>query len=59
MSHECLDAMKIEIDVIENNKTRELTELPCGKKAIGLKWVLKTKLNSDEIVFKYKVRLVV
>lgn len=34
------------------------TDLPCDKKAIGVKWVLKTKLNPDRPVFKYKARLV-
>jgi len=34
-------------------------ELPRGKKAIDVKWVYKTKLNSQCKVGKYKTRLVV
>jgi hypothetical protein len=30
---------------IENNRTWELTALPAGHRAIGLKWVYKVKRN--------------
>lgn len=53
------EAMKSEIDSIEKNQTWELTTLPEGFKAIGVKWVYKTKLNEDGKVEKYKARLVV
>ena len=51
--------MKTKIDVIERNGTWKLTELPEAKKAIGVKWVFRTKFNSDGSIFKHKARLVV
>ena len=56
---EWIEAMKAEIDVIERNGTWKLTELPEAKKAIGVKWVFRTKFNSDGLIFKQKARLVV
>lgn len=41
------DAMNIELKSIEKNKTWELTTLLDGMKAIGVKWVFKTKLNEN------------
>ena len=38
-------AMYEEIATIERNNTWKLTGLPKGHKAIGVKWVYKTKLN--------------
>ena len=37
--------MKAKIDVLERNGTWKLTELLEAKKAIGVKWVFKTKFN--------------
>jgi hypothetical protein len=34
-------------------------DIPQHKKAIGVRWVYRTKLNSDGYVNKYKARLVV
>ena len=51
-------AMGEEIESIEKNKTWELTTLPKGHRAIGVKWVYKTKKNADGDVEKYKARLV-
>ncbi|PKI74464.1 hypothetical protein CRG98_005146 [Punica granatum] len=45
--------------MIEKNQTWELVERPQNRKVIGVKWVYKTKLNSDGSVNKYKARLVV
>ena len=53
------EAMNIEIQAIEKNKTWELTTLPHGAKSIGVKWAFKTKLNEKGDVDKYKARLVV
>ncbi|GAA0152653.1 hypothetical protein LIER_37533 [Lithospermum erythrorhizon] len=50
--------MNEEIDAIKKNDTWELTNLPEGHKAIGIKWVYKTKTNQDGKVKKYKARLV-
>lgn len=43
---------------IKKNDTCELVELPQGKKAIGSKWVYKTKYNVDETIERHKSRLV-
>ncbi|KAK0579794.1 hypothetical protein LWI29_031544 [Acer saccharum] len=51
-------AMDDEIRSIEKNKTWELTNLPKGRKAIGVKWVYKTKRNAKGEVQRYKARLV-
>ncbi|GAU27929.1 hypothetical protein TSUD_160240 [Trifolium subterraneum] len=52
-------AMDVEIEAIEANGTWEITDLPKGSKAIGVKWVYKTKYNELGQVDKYKARLVV
>lgn len=44
--------------MIENNNTWELVDRPSYKKAIGVKWVYRTKLNPDGSINKYKARLV-
>jgi len=54
-----LDAMKEELKMIEKNQTWELVDRPQHKKAIGVKWIFRTKMNSDGSVNKYKARLVV
>jgi Reverse transcriptase (RNA-dependent DNA polymerase) len=50
--------MDDEIRAIEKNDTWELTSLPRGHKAIGVKWVYKKKMNPQGEVEKYKARLV-
>ena len=52
-------AMKEELRMIEKNNTWELVERPSNKNVIGVKWVYRTKLNSDGSVNKHKARLVV
>ena len=37
-----------ELAAIEKNQTWDLVELPEGKKAVGLKWVFKTKFKADD-----------
>ena len=54
-----MQVMEEENHSIEKNETWELTSLPIGKKAIGVKWVYKTKFKLSEEVDKYKVKLVV
>lgn len=51
-------AMDEEINAIENNGTWVITSLPQGHKAIGVKWVYKTKRNASGEVQRYKARLV-
>ncbi|KAG6427561.1 hypothetical protein SASPL_111807 [Salvia splendens] len=50
-------AMDEEINAIEKNDTWSLTTLPEGRKAIGVKWVYKTKKNTNGEVQRYKARL--
>nr|GEX24164.1 ribonuclease H-like domain, reverse transcriptase, RNA-dependent DNA polymerase [Tanacetum cinerariifolium] len=50
--------MKFELDSINRNSTWELTTLPTGHKAIGLKWVFKTKKDANGNTIKHKARLV-
>ena len=45
--------------MIKKNQTWELVDRPKHKKAIGVKWVYRTKFNPDGSVNKYKARLVV
>ena len=42
----------------KKNGTWELTDLPKGGKAIGVKWVYKTKYNEHGEIDKHKARLV-
>ncbi|GJV20715.1 retrovirus-related pol polyprotein from transposon TNT 1-94 [Tanacetum coccineum] len=51
-------AMEEEIKSIEKNDTWELTTLPKGQKAIGVKWVYKAKKNAKGEIEKYKARLI-
>src|SRR3954468_3838474 len=40
------------------NQVWDLVDLPAGPKAIGNKWVLKIRRNSDGSIERYKARLV-
>ena len=51
-------AMQEELDAIEENATWKLTELPKGRKAIGSKWVFKTKRDENGTIVRHKARLV-
>nr|GEU96890.1 ribonuclease H-like domain, reverse transcriptase, RNA-dependent DNA polymerase [Tanacetum cinerariifolium] len=53
-----IEAMKVELDSINRKNTWELTTLPTGHKAIGLKWVFKTKKDVNGNIIKHKARLV-
>ncbi|GJX53781.1 zinc finger, CCHC-type containing protein [Tanacetum coccineum] len=53
-----IEAMEIELDSINKNNTWTLTTLPPNQKAIGLKWVFKTKRDAKGNIIKYKARLV-
>ena len=50
--------MEEEINVIKKNNTWELSTLPKGHEAIGVKWVYKAKKNTQGDVERYKARLV-
>ncbi|EOY13666.1 Uncharacterized protein TCM_032303 [Theobroma cacao] len=51
--------MEVEMSMIRKNQTWILVKKPDKQKVIGVKWVYRTKLNSDGFVNKYKARLVV
>ena len=51
-------AMEEEINAIKKNNTWELSTLPKGYEAIGVKWVYKAKKNAQGDVERYKARLV-
>ncbi|KAJ0540969.1 putative RNA-directed DNA polymerase [Helianthus annuus] len=53
-----IEAMKAELDSINKNNTWNLTELPRDHKAIGLKWVFKTKKDANGNIVRHKARLV-
>ena len=53
------DAMNVELQALEMNGTWSLTKLPVGKKAIGCKWLFKTKYRSDGTIERHKARLVI
>nr|GEX59844.1 ribonuclease H-like domain, reverse transcriptase, RNA-dependent DNA polymerase [Tanacetum cinerariifolium] len=53
-----IETIEIELDSINKNNTWTLTTLPTNQKAIGLKWVFKTKRDAKGKIIKYKARLV-
>nr|GFD31620.1 ribonuclease H-like domain, reverse transcriptase, RNA-dependent DNA polymerase [Tanacetum cinerariifolium] len=53
-----IEAMQIEIDSINKNKTWKLATLLDNQKAIGLKWVFKTKRDGNGNIIKHKALLV-
>jgi hypothetical protein len=50
--------MEEEMRSIHDNQTWELTTLPAGHRAIGLKWVFKVKKDPAGLIVKHKARLV-
>ncbi|GJR08666.1 zinc finger, CCHC-type containing protein [Tanacetum coccineum] len=53
-----IEAMEIELDLVNKNNIWTLTTLPTNHKAIGLKWVFNTKRDAKGEIIKYKARLV-
>ena len=52
------NAMKDELNSMASNQVWDLVELPKGVKAIGCKWVYKTKRDQKGNIERYKARLV-
>jgi len=50
-------AMNAALEALELNHTWKITSLPPRRKAIGYKWLYKTKFNLDSSINKYKARL--
>ena len=57
-SNEWAKAMKSEMKSLNKNDVQELVELPKGRKAIGCKWIFKTKIDGEGNIERYKARLV-
>ena len=57
-SEKWYNAMKEELQSMDDNKVWELVELPDGAKQVGCKWVYKTKRDSKGNIERYKSRLV-
>ncbi|KAL3378593.1 hypothetical protein AABB24_004490 [Solanum stoloniferum] len=53
-----MQAMKLEIQALEDNNTWEIVDLPPGKNAIGSKWVYKIKYKANGELERFKARLV-
>ena len=53
------EAMWEEMESMWTNQVLDLVDLPTGRKAIGNKWVLKIKSNSDGSIERYKTRSIV
>ena len=51
-------AAQEEYDSLLAHKTFSIVPLPAGRKAVGSKWVFKTKRNAEGRVIRYKARLV-
>ena len=56
---EWVQAMQAEIDALERNDTWKVTSLPSHRKALGCKWVYKTKFKPNGDIERCKARLVV
>ncbi|KAE9589571.1 putative RNA-directed DNA polymerase [Lupinus albus] len=52
------DAIRKELTALNDNKTWIIFHLPSNKRAIGCKWVFKTKHKSDGSIERHKARLV-
>lgn len=55
---EWIKAMNEDLLALKSTHTWSICSLPSDKRAIGCKWVYKTKLNADGSLERYKARLV-
>lgn len=56
--NEWVNAMKDELNSLQENGTWALTNLPSGRKAIKTKWVFRRKRDDEGNVIRFKARLV-
>nr|GEY55538.1 hypothetical protein [Tanacetum cinerariifolium] len=57
-SEKWLNAMKVEMQSMSDNKVWDLVDLPPNEKTIGRKWLFKTKTNMDGAVHTFKAHIV-
>ncbi|CAL8991218.1 unnamed protein product, partial [Prunus brigantina] len=50
-------AMQEELQALDDNNTWSIVELSKGKKAVGSRWIYKTKFHSDGSIERHKARL--
>ncbi|PRQ60643.1 putative RNA-directed DNA polymerase [Rosa chinensis] len=50
-------AMADELQALNDNNTWSIVQIPKGKKAVGCRWIYKTKFHSDGTVERHKARL--
>nr|GEU88454.1 ribonuclease H-like domain-containing protein [Tanacetum cinerariifolium] len=53
-----VEAMNLEMEPFNRNRTWEVTDLPTDRKPIGSKWVFKVKYKSNGEVERFKAKLV-
>ena len=53
-----IEAMKLEVKALEDNKTWLVVDLPLGKHTVGSKWIYKIKYKADGDIERFKARLV-
>jgi hypothetical protein len=53
-----VQAIKEEMEALQNNKTWNLVPMPRNKKIVGCKWVFSIKHKADGSIERYKARLV-
>ena len=53
-----IEAMKLEIKALEDNKTWLVVDLPLGKHAVYSKWIYKIKHKADGDIKRFKSRIV-
>lgn len=53
-----VNAMKMEMEALKENRTWDIVTLPKGQKPVGCKWIFIVKHNVNETIDRYKARLV-